>query len=71
MTISVIIYLFISCLMVYYFWSEIGWKKNSWRPCVFYLIIFLFWPIVFFISIVYAIIVCLDDYFGTHGGCAV
>ena len=55
MTTAIIVYLLISCLMVYYFWSEIGWKKNSWRPYVFYLVIFLFWPIVFFIGIVYAI----------------
>ena len=71
MTIAVIVYLFISCLMVYYFWSGIGWSKNSWKPYVFYLVIFLFWPIIFFIGIVYAIIVYLNDYFGTHGGCSV
>ena len=71
MTIAVIVYLFISCLMVCYFYSDIGWKNNSWKPYVFYLVIFFFWPIVFFIGIVYAIIVCLDDYFGPRGGCAV
>ena len=36
MTTAVIVYLLISCLMVYYFWSDIGWKKNSWRPYIFY-----------------------------------
>ena len=71
MTITVIVYLFISCLMVYYFWPDTGSKKNSWKPYVFYLVIFLFWPIVFFIGIVYAIIVYLNDYFGPRGGCAV
>ena len=71
MTISVIIYLFISCLMVCYFYSDIGWKNNSWKQYVFYLVIFFFWPIVFFISIMYAIIVYLNDYFGPRGGCAV
>ena len=55
MTTAIIVYLLISCLMVYYFWSDIGWKKNSWRPYIFYLVIFLFWPIIFFIGIVYAI----------------
>ena len=71
MTIAVIVYLFISCLMVCYFYSDIGWKNNSWKSYVFYLVIFFFWPIVFFISIMYAIIVYLNDYFGPHGGCAV
>ena len=71
MTIAVIAYLFISCLMVCYFYSDIGWKNNSWKPYVFYLVIFFFWPIVFFISIVYAIIVYLNDYFGPRGGRAV
>ena len=68
MTIAVIVYLFISCLMVCYFYSDIGWKNNSWKPYVFYLVIFFFWPIVFFISIMYAIIVYLNDYFGPRGG---
>lgn len=71
MTIAVIVYLFISCLMVCYFYSDIGWKNNSWKPYVFYLVIFFFWPIVFFISIMYAIIVYLNDYFGPRGGHAV
>ena len=71
MTIAVIAYLFISCLMVCYFYSDIGWKNNSWKPYVFYLVIFFFWPIVFFISIMYAIIVYLNDYFGPRGGHAV
>ena len=35
MTTAIIVYLLISCLMVYYFYSEIGWKKNSWKPYVF------------------------------------
>ena len=68
MTISIIAYLLISCLMVCYFYSDIGWKKNSWKPYVFYLVIFLFWPIIFFIGIVYAIIVYLNDSFGPRGG---
>ena len=68
MTIAVIVYLFISCLMVCYFYSDIGWKNNSWKPYGFYLVIFFFWPIVFFISIMYAIIVYLNDYFGPRGG---
>ena len=68
MTIAVVVYLFISCLMVCYFYSDIGWKNNSWKPYVFYLVIFFFWPIVFFISIMYAIIVYLNDYFGPRGG---
>ena len=42
MTIAVIVYLFISCLMVCYFYSDIGWKNNSWKPYVFYLVIFFF-----------------------------
>ena len=71
MTIAVIVYLLISRLMVCYFWSNIGWKTNSWKPYVFYLVIFLFWPIIFFIGIVYAIIVYLADFFGPRGGCAV
>ena len=71
MTTAVIVYLLISCLMVYYLYSDIGWKKNSWKPYAFYLVIFLFWPIIFFIGIVYAIIVYLNDYFGPRGGCAV
>ena len=71
MTTAVIVYLLISRLMVYYFWSAIGWKKNSWKPYVFYLVIFLFWPIIFFIGVAYAIIVYLNDYFGPRGGCAV
>ena len=71
MTIAVIVYLLLSCLLVYYFYSEIGWKKTRWKPYVFYLIIFLFWPIVFFIGIMYVIIVYLNDYFGPRGGHAV
>ena len=67
MTISIIVYLLISCLMVCYFYSNIGWKNNSWKPYVFYLVIFLFWPIIFFIGIVYAIIVYLVDYFRPRG----
>ena len=35
MTTAIIVYFLISCLMVYYFWSDIGWKKNSWKPYVF------------------------------------
>ena len=71
MTTAIVVYLLISCLMVCYFYSDTGWKNNSWKPYVFYLVIFFFWPIVFFISIMYAIIVYLNDYFGPHGGCAV
>lgn len=29
MTTAIIVYLLISCLMVYYFWSDIGWKKKQ------------------------------------------
>ena len=29
MTTAIIVYLLISCLMVYYFYSEIGWKKKQ------------------------------------------
>ena len=71
MTTTIIVYLLVSCLMTYYFWSDIGWKKNSWKSYVFYLIIFLFWPITIFIGIIYTIIVYLNDYFGPHGGCAI
>ena len=71
MTTAIVVYLLISCLMVYYFWSEIGWKKNSWRPYIFYLVIFLFWPIIFFIGIVYAFIVYFNDCFGLLGCCTV
>ena len=68
---AIVLHLLIRCLLVYYFYSDIGWKKTTWTPYIFYLVIFLFWPIIFFIGIVYAIIVYLNDYFGPHGGCAV
>ena len=71
MAVSVIVYFIISCLVTYYLWSDIGWGKKDWKTWVFYSIIFFFWPIIFFIGIVYAFIVYLNDYFGPRGGCAI
>lgn len=65
-----IVYIVIGCMLVYYLWKDGGYGNNDKEAVVFWVVIFILWPFFVFMSLLYAIILYLEDMFGPHGGCA-
>lgn len=65
-----IVYIVIGCMLVYYLWKDMGYENENKKAIAFYAIVFIFWPFLILISLLYAIILYLEDMFGPHGGCA-
>lgn len=65
-----IVYIVIGCMLVYYLRKDGGYGNNDKEAIVFWVVIFILWPFFVFMSLLYAIILYLEDMFGPHGGCA-